>query len=155
MRASRESGAAEDTDWFSGVAAWRRYRLPLPPHPIAAEQARILVRLACADWGIGDGIDAALLIAVELTTNAMKIGEVFEITVSRQGGAVLIEVWDGSEAAPDQPAAVRGTRGRPRPAPGRGVFEGLGLAAGAARRQDRLGGVRHPGCLRRTGREKV
>jgi hypothetical protein len=79
----------------------RTCRFPLPPHPIAAEQARALVRLASAGWDIGDIIENVLVVAVELVTNAMKLGEVFQITVSRQADNVLIEVWDSSEAAPE------------------------------------------------------
>jgi hypothetical protein len=77
------------------------YRLPLPPHPIAAEQARVLTKIALADWNVPEVADSALLIAAELVTNAMKIGDVFSIALSRQGGSVLIEVRDTSEASPD------------------------------------------------------
>jgi hypothetical protein len=55
----------------------RAYRLPLPPHPIAAEQARILVRLALAEWSLSSVLDNALIIAAELAANAVKIGEAF------------------------------------------------------------------------------
>lgn len=78
------------------------YRLPLPPHPIAAEQARILVRLALTAWDMPDLVDNALIITAELVANAVKLGEVFQITASRQDGGVLIEVRDGSEAVPDR-----------------------------------------------------
>jgi len=84
------------------VAAERPFRLLLPPHPIAAEQARALVRFASAEWGAHDVIDNVRLIAVELVTNALKIGEVFEIAISWQAGTVLVEVSDSSEAAPDR-----------------------------------------------------
>lgn len=84
------------------VAETAAYQLPLAPHPIAAEQARVLVRLACTDWELGDVVDSVLLVTVELVTNAMKLGEVFRVAVSRQAGVVLIEVWDSSEAAPDR-----------------------------------------------------
>ena len=77
----------------------RTYRFPLPPHPIAAEQARLLMRLALADWKV---IDNALIVVAELVANAAKIGDVFRLTISRQAGTVLIEVWDPSEAAPDR-----------------------------------------------------
>jgi hypothetical protein len=103
MRASRDvRGVAKGAALQSDVAEGQVYRLPLPPHPIAAEQARILVRLAGVAWNVGDSVDSLLLIATELATNALKIGEVFEIAVFRQGGTVLIEVWDSSEAAPDR-----------------------------------------------------
>jgi hypothetical protein len=80
----------------------RTYRLPLPPHPIAAEQARILVRLALSAWNITHAIDNALVIATELAANAAKIGEVFHLTLSHQNGNVLIEVRDSSEASPER-----------------------------------------------------
>jgi hypothetical protein len=77
------------------------YRFPLPPHPIAAEQARIMMRLALAEWRMAAILDDALIIAAELVTNATKVGEVFHLTLSREGDAVLIEVTDSSEASPD------------------------------------------------------
>ncbi|GAB2806240.1 hypothetical protein GCM10027176_09020 [Actinoallomurus bryophytorum] len=83
--------------WPSGS-----FRFPLPPHPIAAEQARILMRLALAEWKMSDLADNALIITAELVTNAMKIGQVFHLTLSRRDDTVMIEVSDGSEAAPDR-----------------------------------------------------
>lgn len=80
----------------------RTYRLPLPPHPIAAEQARVLTRLALTAWDMNAAADDALIIAAELVTNAVKIGDVFHLTLSRQNCNVLIEVTDSSEAAPDR-----------------------------------------------------
>jgi hypothetical protein len=80
----------------------RTYRFPLPPHPIAAEQARLLMKIAFAGWEVTGPADDALLVAAELATNAAKLGEVFHITLSRQDGAALIEVRDGSEALPDR-----------------------------------------------------
>jgi hypothetical protein len=77
------------------------YRFPLPPHPVAADQARIITRLALAEWGMNGITDNALLVTAELVTNAMKIGEVFQLTLSRQSDTVLIEVSDSSEASPD------------------------------------------------------
>ncbi len=74
---------------------------PLPPHPIAAKQARILTRRFLAEFGM-DAVINALLVAVELAANAVKIGEVFHLTLTRQAGAVLIEVSDSSEAAPER-----------------------------------------------------
>jgi hypothetical protein len=103
LRATPEVQAAtEETALRPDMTESRTCRLPLPPHPIAAEQARILVRLALAAWNICDIIDNALIITTELVANALKIGDVFHITVSRQGGTVLIEVWDTSEACPDR-----------------------------------------------------
>jgi hypothetical protein len=77
------------------------YRFPLPPHPIAAEQARIITRLALTEWDMHSIADNALLITAELVTNAMKIGDVFHLALSCQNDTVLIEVSDSSEASPD------------------------------------------------------
>ncbi|MDN3355577.1 ATP-binding protein [Actinomadura sp. DC4] len=75
------------------------YRLPLPPHPIAAEQARVLTRIALADWRV---IDDVLIVVAELVANAVKMGDVFHLTISRKGDTALIEVWDPGEATPDR-----------------------------------------------------
>jgi hypothetical protein len=76
--------------WPSGS-----FCFPLPPHPIAAEQSRILLHLALAEWNMGGLADDALIITAELVTNAMKIGEVFHLTLSCRDGTVMIEVSDG------------------------------------------------------------
>ncbi|WP_285580000.1 ATP-binding protein [Actinoallomurus iriomotensis] len=101
--------AAPDTKTFGeecspprNMAESRAYRLPLPPHPIAAEQARALMKIALADWKINDIIDNALIIVAELVTNAVKLGDVFHLSLSRQGDTALIEVTDRSEASPDR-----------------------------------------------------
>jgi anti-sigma regulatory factor (Ser/Thr protein kinase) len=99
---SRELQVTADEITRPELAEGRTYRLPLPPHPIAAEQARALVRLASTRWDVCDLIDDVLIVTVELVTNAAKSGEVFELAISWQAGAVLIEVWDSSEAAPDR-----------------------------------------------------
>lgn len=78
------------------------YRIPLPPHPIAAEQARILTTIALTHWNILDIADNALIISSELVTNAVKLGDVFHLSLVRQGRALLVEVHDHSEAAPDR-----------------------------------------------------
>lgn len=83
-------------------ASESRQRFPLPPHPIAAEQARILVRLALTQWDRNDVADNALIIAAELVSNAVKLGDVFHLAVSHQDGNVLIEVTDNSEASPER-----------------------------------------------------
>jgi hypothetical protein len=60
-----------------------------------------MTRLALAEWDMNGIADNALLITAELVTNAMKIGDVFHLTLSCQGDTVLIEVSDLSEASPD------------------------------------------------------
>jgi hypothetical protein len=61
-----------------------------------------LTKLALTDWNLSELSDNALLIAAELVTNAMKLGDVFSIALSRHSGAVLIEIRDTSEASPDR-----------------------------------------------------
>jgi hypothetical protein len=104
LRATPEVRAEnEGTESGPDSTESRTYRLPLPPHPIAAEQARIIMRLALHDWNIPDIIDNALTITAELVANAAKTGDVFLLTLSRHdGGTVLIEVRDSSEACPDR-----------------------------------------------------
>jgi hypothetical protein len=87
---------------YPATAKSRTFRFPLPPHPIAAEQARILVRLALSEWNMDAVADNALIITAELVANAVKIGDVFQLTLSRQDGTVLVEVSDSSEATPDR-----------------------------------------------------
>ncbi|GLY72300.1 ATP-binding protein [Actinoallomurus iriomotensis] len=99
MRAIPE---AEEAARPPRICESRVHRFPLPPHPIAAEQARLLTKIALADWRLGDALDNALIVVAELATNATKIGEVFHLSLTRQGGTVLIEVWDTSEALPDR-----------------------------------------------------
>jgi anti-sigma regulatory factor (Ser/Thr protein kinase) len=71
------------------------------------------MRLALAEWDMNDLADDVLVIAAELVTNAVKIGEVFQLTVSCLDQAVLVEVWDSSEATPDrQPPSVDRVDGR-------------------------------------------
>lgn len=84
------------------IAVSDRYRFPLPPHPVAAEQARILVRLTLAQWSISDIADNALVAATELVANALKLGDVFHLMLSCPDGNVLIEVSDNSGASPER-----------------------------------------------------
>lgn len=102
MCASNEKAFAENGVSRPGVMERRACRLPLPPHPIASEQARIFLRLVCAGWGLGDVADDLLLVTTELVTNAMKVGDVSELRICRQDWSVLVEVWDISEAVPDR-----------------------------------------------------
>jgi hypothetical protein len=95
-------GENEETEAPPDMTGSHTYRLPLPPHPIAAEQARIVTKIALAEWNIHHIIDNALIITTELVANAAKLGDVFHLTLSRHGGTVLIEVRDNSEASPDR-----------------------------------------------------
>jgi two-component sensor histidine kinase len=90
----------------AGVVKGRTRGFPLPPHPIAAEQAREVVRLVSAAWRLGeDALDDLLLVTAELVTNAMKVDDVFSLALCHQAETVRVEVWDNSEAAPDRQRA--------------------------------------------------
>src|SRR3569833_940825 len=84
------------------TASSRTIRLPLPPHPVAVEHSRILVRLALSELNVSDLADNSLIITAELVAYAARIGDVFHLTLSRQDGTVLVEVSDSSEATPDR-----------------------------------------------------
>ncbi|GAA4239277.1 hypothetical protein GCM10022254_58750 [Actinomadura meridiana] len=65
-------------------------------------QVRAMVGLRLAGWGLARLTDDVALIASELVTNAWRQTPDGEIRVSfaREGGAVLLSVWDGSDARP-------------------------------------------------------
>ncbi|GAA0316682.1 ATP-binding protein [Actinoallomurus spadix] len=95
---------------------YRVYWLPLPPHPVAIDQAVLLVEMALADWETPRRGENARLVAVELVENAMEVSDAVDITLSRQDGAVLIEVWDSTETSPAcQRRAADRTEGRRLP----------------------------------------
>jgi hypothetical protein len=102
VNAMTTDNASKPDEQLPDIAVSARYRLPLPPHPVAAEQARILVRLALAQWSLDDIADNALVVATELVANAAKLGDVFHLTLSCLDGNILIEVSDSSEAAPER-----------------------------------------------------
>lgn len=113
MQATTDVGNDGGAAWHSKFTESRIYRFPLPPHPIAAEQARRLTKLVLADWGILEILDEALIIAAELVTNAAKLGDVFHFSLSQRNGTALIEVTDSSEALPDrQPNSLDRVDGR-------------------------------------------
>jgi hypothetical protein len=98
LRATPEIQAA--TEAAADITERQAYRFPLPPHPIAAEQARIMVKLALTQWNNLDILDNALIVVAEIVANAVKTGDVFHLSLTPQPQAMLIEVWDPSEAAP-------------------------------------------------------
>jgi hypothetical protein len=72
----------------------------MPPHPIAAEQARTLAGMMLTCWGLGFLSDDTLLVVSELVTNAMKQGDIFWFAICRQEDGALIEVTDSSPGVP-------------------------------------------------------
>ncbi|GGU99870.1 hypothetical protein GCM10010182_16200 [Actinomadura cremea] len=63
---------------------------------------RTLVGFRLDEWGLRKIADDVLLIVAELITNAGRITPDSEIRVrvAREGGAVLVAVWDSSDAMP-------------------------------------------------------
>lgn len=92
-----------------------RVRWTYPPIPTAATQARRRLAEQLNTWQIGTSdAEPVLLIAYELTANAVEHARTpFELVVSFDGTAVVIEVHDGSTLQPRlQPLDLRATRGR-------------------------------------------
>lgn len=83
-------------------SAERNWSFPLPSHPLAVKQARILISTALTDWGLDIAEDSALLVGSELVTNALKHGEGadFKIEFFNHGAVILIEVTDSALGTP-------------------------------------------------------
>ncbi len=92
-----------------------RVRWTYPPIPTAATQARQRLAAQLNAWRIGaSDAEPVLLIAYELTANAIEHAcTPFELAVSFDGTAVVVEVQDESTLRPLlQPLNLRATRGR-------------------------------------------
>ena len=84
----------------SGIT--QKYRLPLPPHPIASRQAHKVLEWALSDWRVhGPPADDAHIVLGELVTNALTHSmDVFTLALRYHADRVLIEVWDCTDASP-------------------------------------------------------
>lgn len=78
----------------------RGLRIRMPPHPIAAEQARTLTEMVLDDWDLTPLRDTALLVVSELVTNAVKQRDVFLFALQRRSETVLVEVTDMGPGLP-------------------------------------------------------
>ncbi|MGY0060872.1 ATP-binding protein [Streptomyces sp. LZ34] len=83
----------------TATADQRRDTFRVSKHKRSVPDARIRVRKTLADWGVdGDLADDVTLSADELVSNAIKHCRItfaeIEITVSVQGGALVLEVSD-------------------------------------------------------------
>jgi anti-sigma regulatory factor (Ser/Thr protein kinase) len=106
----------------------------LGPHADAAPCARLAVQEALVRWGLPELLEDARLIAGELVTNAAKLGEDFRFVLTREDEALLIEVFDSSEAEP----VVRDAYADASSEDGRGMMLVTALAADwGVRRQSR------------------
>jgi two-component sensor histidine kinase len=90
-------------------------RWTYPPFPTAAKHARHRLAAQLATWQIvASDAEPVLMIAYELTANAVEHARTpFDLTVSFDGTAVVVEVHDESTVAPRlQPLNLRAARGR-------------------------------------------
>ncbi|GLY72769.1 ATP-binding protein [Actinoallomurus iriomotensis] len=78
----------------------RDLRIRMPPHAIAAEQARTLTERVLDDWDLTPLRDNALLVVSELVTNAIKQRDIFLFALQRRGDTVLVEVTDMGPGLP-------------------------------------------------------
>lgn len=103
----------EIPDTIYHPAQSRGLHIAMPPHPIAAEQARTLAAMILDDWDLEILKDDALLVISELVTNAAKQHDVFWFTFRRAGDSAVIEVTDTSLGnAKIRNAAETDTNGR-------------------------------------------
>ncbi|HKD99334.1 MAG TPA: ATP-binding protein [Micromonosporaceae bacterium] len=88
----------------------RRLHIHLAPVPAAAAQARALVDLACANWGLDVDQHIARLVVSELVTNAIEHARTdLDVTVVYTGAHLIIQVRDRSTAMPVMTAEGFGT----------------------------------------------
>lgn len=89
--------------------------LEVDPERTEIRRVRRFVEARCKEWGCEDRVDDALLVASELATNATVHARTpYAVTVRRRLGAIRLDVFDGSESAPDlrtRSADAEGGRG--------------------------------------------
>ena len=94
-------------------------------------RVRRFVEERCLEWGCEDRLDDALLVVSELATNAaMHAGTPYVVTARRRLGALRLDVFDGSEDAPELRDSDRDSEG------GRGLYlvSAMSAAWGVERR---------------------
>jgi len=76
--------------------------IEVQPERTEIRRVRRFVEERCREWRCEDRLDDALLVASELATNAaVHAGTPFVVTARRRLGALRIDVFDGSEQAPE------------------------------------------------------
>jgi anti-sigma regulatory factor (Ser/Thr protein kinase) len=77
--------------------------LRLAPVPSSVPEARRFVRGLLAQWSLERLTDTAVLLTSEVVTNAVLHARTdVEVTVTRMGDAVQVQVHDGSSVSPVQ-----------------------------------------------------
>lgn len=110
---------------MSAVADVGEAKVRLDASPDSARAARRFVRDTLVAWGCESRVDTVTLLTNELVTNAvLHARSRVELSLHRHGGALRVEVADGSPAAP-----VRRDYGADQATTGRGLALVEALAA--------------------------
>ncbi|HYD09993.1 MAG TPA: response regulator [Acidimicrobiales bacterium] len=108
--------------------------IEVAPDRTEIRRVRRFVEDCCREWSCEDRIDDALLVVSELATNAaVHAGTTYLVTVRRRLGALRLDVFDGSEDAPELRGPDRDSEG------GRGLYLVSAMSA-AWGVEKRLGG---------------
>jgi serine/threonine-protein kinase RsbW len=94
------------------------FKLRLDPNTEAPRRARAAMEGPLREWGFEELLDDATLVVSELVSNAAKLGQIFELTLTTNGRTLRIEVGDHSG---DKPVMKTGM-GNDRAEDGRGLL---------------------------------
>ena len=94
------------------------FKLHLDPNTEAPRHARVAMEVPLFEWGLAKLLDDATLVVSELVSNAAKLGQIFELTLTPNGRTLRIEVSDHSG---DRPVMKTGM-GNDRAEDGRGLL---------------------------------
>jgi serine/threonine-protein kinase RsbW len=75
-------------------------KLYLDPNTEAPRRARIAIVGPLCEWGLEKLLDDATLVVSELVSNAAKLGQIFDLTLTASGRTLRIEVGDHSGDKP-------------------------------------------------------
>ena len=105
--------------------------IEVEPDRTEIRRVRRFVEERCREWGCEDRLDDALLVVSELATNAaLHAGTKYLVTARRRLGALRIDVFDGSENAPE----LRESRGDAEGGRGLYLVSAMSAAWGVERR---------------------
>jgi anti-sigma regulatory factor (Ser/Thr protein kinase)/anti-anti-sigma regulatory factor len=116
---TREQALAAIAD--AHIARPQRLTLRLGPTPDAPSAARRRLAEACAEWGIPDMIENAVIVVSELVSNAVQhAGTDIVVRAARRGDYLHVSVRDDDPTPPMAPDATAGP-GSPLDERGRGL----------------------------------